>query len=117
MNIIWFPFSSKQELVLSALLSHPDRPSKGFLKFLWEIFFCLGLHNLPSLKKIEKLISELPNNIKTKEAIAIGQLFSIPEIRCKMELYVNDEESFESFSCIAQAEKRKSERISIFKLR
>jgi hypothetical protein len=116
----WFPFSNKQELVLSALLSHPDRPSKGFLKFLWGIFFCLGLNNLPSLKKIEKIISQLPNSIKTKEAITqesnsvfhyippsalIGQLFSIPEIRRKIELYVNDDESLENLSCIAQADK------------
>jgi hypothetical protein len=116
----WFPFSSKEELLLAALLSYPDRPSKGFLEFLWGIFFSLGLHNLPSLQKVEKILCELPNHIKTREAITlesnsvfhyippsglIAQLFSVPEVRTAMDLYVNDDESNEILSCLARAEK------------
>lgn len=113
----WFPFSSKNELILATLLSYPERPSKGFLSFLWKMMKCLGVRDLPSLHQLQKKVDSLPAQFVTEEAETpsgsifhyirpssiIASLFSTPEIRKSMMLYPNH--SLETFTCIFQGKK------------
>jgi hypothetical protein len=64
----WFPFASKNELILATLLSFPERPSKGFLTFLWKMMKCLGVQDLPSLDQVQKRLDTLSSQFDTKEA-------------------------------------------------
>jgi hypothetical protein len=112
---VWFPFKDKTEVILSTLLSHPDRPSKGFLEYLWKIMKLIGVH-LPSLKNLQKSLSKISSKLKIEESITesgsifyyippsniLSQLFSTIRIREKMLLYPD---SGKTLNCISQGGK------------
>jgi hypothetical protein len=111
----WFPFDNKTDFLLSALLTHPDRPSKRFFQYLWEILGCIGFH-LPSLEKLQNIISKLPGKLDLQKgrtpsgalfsfispSALVSQLFATKFIREQMLLYP---ESSETCDCIALAGK------------
>jgi hypothetical protein len=118
----FFPFANKIDAVLSTLLSYPDRPSKRFLEHLWKILKLLGIRDLPSLKHLQKIISNLPNKIKPMRTITpsgavfhyvspsalIASLFATPRIRKRMILYPDDDVHAD-MKCLVQGSKVKDD--------